>query len=103
MSLRAVDLQVILPRAQEVSRIQHVQQAGEQGQQQALAAAFQQAAEAARATVQQLPEPREARIKERVGRERGASGQGSRGGREEGKSFQAPREEVRGSILDLKV
>lgn len=103
MTLRAVDLQVVLPRAQEVARIQQVV---DQAHQQVLAGAFQQFAEAARVAVQQLPEAAEARVRERkekMKNQKEASAQGSRKSREGEEHLGVPQGELRGSVLDLKV
>lgn len=63
MTLKSVDLQVLLPKAQEVGRIQHVQQVNEQVQQQSFAAHLLQEAEMAQKMVQNLPQAREGKIK----------------------------------------
>jgi|GEM_PF-3350898 len=61
---QAVDLQVLLPRAQDVSRIQHIQQTNEQTQQQCFAAHLAHDTEIAQRTVQNPSQTKEARIKE---------------------------------------
>lgn len=62
---QAVDLQVLLPRAQDVSRIQHIQQTNEQNQQQCFAAHLAHDTEIAQRTVQNPSQTKEARIKEK--------------------------------------
>lgn len=74
MTIKALDLQVIFPRTQEVGRIQQVQQSNEQAQQQSFAAQLLQEAEIAQRSVQNLPQPREGGIREREEREKEGSG-----------------------------
>ncbi len=66
MTLKSLDLQVLLPKAQEIGRIQHVQQANEQNQQQGFAAHLLQESEIAQKTVQNLSQSREGKIQERT-------------------------------------
>ncbi|HHW40368.1 MAG TPA: hypothetical protein GXX19_04320 [Syntrophomonadaceae bacterium] len=61
---QAVDFQILLPRAQDISRIQHIQQTNEQNQQQCFAAHLAHDTEIAQRTVQNPSQTREARIKE---------------------------------------
>lgn len=65
MTVKALDLQVILPKIQEVGKIQQVQQNSEQAQQQIFAAQLLRDAEIAQRSVQNLPQPKEGRIRER--------------------------------------
>lgn len=62
---QTVDFQIIVPRAQDVSRIQHIQQKNEQAQQQCFAAHLAHESERAQKTVQNPPHTRGARIKEK--------------------------------------
>ncbi|HAA90270.1 MAG: Uncharacterized protein XD63_0029 [Thermoanaerobacterales bacterium 50_218] len=89
MTLRSVDLQVLLPRVQEAGRIQQIHQANEQTQQQSFAAHLLREAEVAQRSVQNLPQAREGMIKERERRE----GRSSQSGQREKKS---PKKEKEG-------
>lgn len=62
---QTVDFQIIVPRAQDVSRIQHIQQRNEQAQQQCFAVHLAHESERAQKSVQNPPHTREARIKEK--------------------------------------
>lgn len=61
---QAIDMQVLIPRTQDVGRIQHIQQTNEQSQQQNFAARLLQESENAQKTVQNLPQTKEGKIKE---------------------------------------
>ncbi|MDR9757551.1 MAG: hypothetical protein ACN4A7_00760 [Thermacetogeniaceae bacterium] len=65
MTLKAVDLQVILPKIQDVGRIQQVQQSNEQAQQHSFAAQLLREKEIAQRSVQNSPESKEGRIREK--------------------------------------
>lgn len=65
MTLRSVDLQVMLPKTQDVGRIQQVQQFNEQAQQLSFAAQLLREKEIAQRSVQNLPESKEGRIREK--------------------------------------
>jgi len=65
MTLKAVDLQVILPKTQDVGRIQQVHQSNEQAQQHSFAAQLLREKEIAQRSVQSLPESKEGRIREK--------------------------------------
>ncbi len=86
MTLRSVDLQVLLPRVQEAGRIQQIHQTNEQTQQQSFAAHLLREAEVAQRSVQNLPQAREGMIKERERQESRSSQSGS-------KEKESPKEE----------
>lgn len=62
---QSVELQIILPRTHEISRIQHVNQRSEQIQQQCFAEHLANESQRAQRSVQNSPDAREARIKEK--------------------------------------
>lgn len=65
MTLKALDLQVLFPKTQEVGRIQQIQQRNEQAQQQGFAAQLLQESEIAQKSVQHLPKAQEGTIRGR--------------------------------------
>ena len=65
MTLKAVDLQVILPNIQDVGRIQQVQQSNEQAQQHSFAAQLLREKEIAQRFNSNSPESKEGRIREK--------------------------------------
>ena len=111
MTIKALDLQVMLPRTQEVGRIQQVEQSNEQAQQQSFAAQLSREAELAQRSVQNLPQTREGRIKER---ERGNEGSNADSQKESGQETSPDKENrpeqskgnatlVAGRLIDLKI
>ncbi len=109
MTLKALDLQVMLPRTQDVGRIQQVQQSNEQTQQQSFAAQLLKEAEIAQRSVQNLPEAREGRIREREKEKEGfdsqqESRQGtSRDGERSPEQGQEVSKSSPGQLIDLKI
>ncbi len=111
MTLKSLDLQVLLPRTQEVGRIQHVQQINEQNQQLSFAAHLLHESESIQKTVQHLSQPQEARIKERTRDERRSSARQKnekKGAPHEKQPVPEEKQELIGSLLlgqivDLKI
>ncbi|MDH7497827.1 MAG: hypothetical protein QHH05_05215 [Syntrophomonadaceae bacterium] len=69
MTIRTVDLQVMLPRVSEVSRVQHVQQHDHENRQQEFVHQLVQQGIREQTTVQRSPRGEEARVRERQERE----------------------------------
>ncbi|MDH7479977.1 MAG: hypothetical protein QHH02_08205 [Syntrophomonadaceae bacterium] len=105
MSMRNVDLQVLIPRLQEVGRVQQVQQQQGQEQQQQFAAQFRQAAELLQNKIKESPRSEKGEVRERETSRRGA--------RHEGQPQQEPQQEAEdtrpakdpqlGGLIDIKV
>lgn len=106
MTLKALDLQVLFPKIQEVGRIQQVLQGNELVQQQGFAAHFLQYTEAAQRKIQYIPQAREGVIR---GRKRNsdspAQNSGQRTVRKDRPDPDQGLEEVPllGRIIDLKI
>ncbi|MDH7576733.1 MAG: hypothetical protein QHH75_02700 [Bacillota bacterium] len=112
MTLKSLDLQVLLPRVQEVGRIQHVQQINEQNQQLNFAAHLLKESEATQQTVQNLSQSREGRIKERTREDRQSltEKKGQKKGTPQEKKEPAPGKTQEfltnlplGQVVDLKI
>jgi hypothetical protein len=112
MTLKALDLQVLLPKTQEVGRIQQIQQKNEYVQQQGFAAQFMQESEIAQRSVQHLSKTREGIIKERKKQDASLeqdteTSEKQASQQEKSKSFHPDHEQVEipflGCIIDLKI
>lgn len=108
MSLKAVDLQVMLPRIHEVGRMQQTQQLQEQAQQQSFATYLTREAETVQKTVQNLSQMQEGMIKEKE-EEKGRSSpkkEGQKSGKKEMEAeehFKGPQTMDIGQKVDFKV
>ncbi|NPV53672.1 MAG: hypothetical protein HPY71_09125 [Firmicutes bacterium] len=84
MSIRPLDLQNVISKAQEVERIQRVQDEGAKLQQQAFASELQHKADERSQQVTSAPEARGGKIEER--RQKGGSKDNGKGGKGSGKA-----------------
>lgn len=111
MNQTTVELQIILPRTQEISRIQHVHQRSEQIQQQCFAAHLANESQKAQKSVQNSPHAREVRIKEKENQNRwqNKDNQKEKPSSKEEESSQSAEETKKywnagiGSHIDLKI
>jgi hypothetical protein len=109
MTLKALDLQVLFPKIQEVGRIQQVLQGNELAQQQSFAAHFLQYAEAAQRKIQHTPQAREGLIR---GRKRKGDSPAQESGQRAARKKERPDRDLDqgleqmpslGHIIDLKI
>lgn len=104
MTIRAIDLQVLIPRVTEVSKVQHIADQQVAAQQQQVAAQQQQAVALRQQQVQQTPQNAGAKVNpdgergERRQEERHKEGRGQENEAEE-KSAADP---IRGHTIDIK-
>lgn len=105
MSLRNIDLQVLIPRLQEVGRVQQVQQQQGQEQQQQFAAQFRQAAELMQNKIKESPHSEKGEVQEREASRRGTRQEGqpqqeTQQAPEDGRPAKDPQ---RGGLIDIKI
>ncbi|MBC9783442.1 hypothetical protein H1S01_02805 [Heliobacterium chlorum] len=105
MTLRPVDMQVIVPKVTEVGKQQQVQNLAPDQQQHFLGQQGQVEADHRQKTVQSSPQSEEGRIRERQqnkqGRQQGKSKSGRRDQDEQEESV--PQDPLRGRLLDIKI
>lgn len=105
MSIRNVDLQVMLPKLQEVGRVQQIQLQQNQEQQQQFAAQFKHAADLQQSKVLESPKNEKGEV-----RERESSRQGNQHERQPSEQQEQNSEETQpskdsrlGSMLDITI
>lgn len=107
MSIRSSDLQVMIPKVQEVSRLHQIQQQQSQEQQQQFAAQLRQTVEHQLSTVQQSPRNEKGEIREREEsrkrKEGGTKRAAHRAPQEGEKEKQGSKDGLVGGILDIRV
>ena len=70
MTIKSIDMQVLIPKVNEVSRVQHIQQQANTNQQQELAAQLAQATVKNETSVNELPAGEKAVIRDKPGEEK---------------------------------
>ncbi|NPV25949.1 MAG: hypothetical protein HPY81_00555 [Firmicutes bacterium] len=105
MSIRSLDLQVLLPHTQEVSRTQRIQQQGPEQQQQEFAAQLEQQVERQQGAVRSTPKGEQALIHEReTSTGRGAARQQRKSSKKkEDDLLESLTEPSLGQVIDIKV
>lgn len=106
MTLKAIDLQVIFPKVQDVGKIQQVQQSSELAQQQSFAAQLLRETEIAQRSVQSSPECKDGRIREKEEKSRKKKNYGQKSARSRAhhsKQNQEITSFTPGQLIDLKI
>jgi len=106
VTIRPVDLQVLLPKVQEVSRTQQVQNQGEQNQQQQFAAQLKKESQHLQQQVQNTPKSLGSRITKDQSRRNKGQGDLPQGRHEQEQEKEQPKDlkdPKLGNLLDIKV
>ncbi|NPV92023.1 MAG: hypothetical protein HPY50_14750 [Firmicutes bacterium] len=105
MSIRNVDLQVMLPKLQEVGRVQQVQQQSNQEQQQQFAAQFKHTADLQQTKVLESHKGEKGEVRDRESSRQGTPGEHHSSDRQEPENEESrpAKDERLGKMLDITI